>query len=139
MTEFLNAKGMSREDIVARIVELTDGGADYSFDCTGNTEVMRTALEACHRGWGTSIVIGVAEAGKEIATRPFQLVTGRVWKGSAFGGARGRTDVPRIVDWYMDGRIRIDELITHQMPLDRINDAFDLMHRGESIRSVVRF
>ena len=105
MTDFLNTKGMSRDDIVAKIVELTDGGADYSFDCTGNTEVMRTALECCHRGWGTSIIIGVAEAGKEIATRPFQLVTGRNWRGTAFGGAKGRTDVPKIVDWYMDGKI----------------------------------
>ena len=125
------------EQVVARIVELTDGGADYTFDATGNTEVMRTALECCHRGWGTSIIIGVAEAGKEIATRPFQLVTGRNWRGSAFGGARGRTDVPKIVDWYMDGKIDIDSLITHTMPLEKINDAFDLMHRGESIRSVV--
>jgi S-(hydroxymethyl)glutathione dehydrogenase/alcohol dehydrogenase len=128
---------MSREDIVAKIVEMTDGGADYTFDATGNTEVMRTALECCHRGWGTSIIIGVAEAGKEIATRPFQLVTGRVWKGTAFGGARGRTDVPTIVDWYMNGKIEIDPMITHTMPLERINEAFDLMHAGESIRSVV--
>jgi S-(hydroxymethyl)glutathione dehydrogenase/alcohol dehydrogenase len=124
-------------DLVAHLVELTGGGADYTFDCTGNTQVMRQALEACHRGWGESIIIGVAEAGKEIATRPFQLVTGRVWKGTAFGGARGRTDVPKIVDWYMDGKIQIDPMITHTMPLERINDAFDLMHRGESIRSVV--
>ena len=113
MTHFLNTKGMSREDTVAKMVELTDGGADYTFDCTGNTEVMRTALEACHRGWGTSIIIGVAEAGKEIATRPFQLVTGRNWRGTAFGGAKGRTDVPKIVDWYMDGKIQIDPMITH--------------------------
>jgi S-(hydroxymethyl)glutathione dehydrogenase/alcohol dehydrogenase len=125
--------------VVAKIVELTGGGADYSFDCTGNTEVMRQALECCHRGWGQSIIIGVAEAGKEIATRPFQLVTGRVWKGTAFGGARGRTDVPKIVDWYMNRKIRIDELITHTMPLEKINEAFDLMHEGKSIRSVVLF
>src|SRR6187455_953224 len=137
MTHFLNSKGMSREDTVARVVELTDGGADYTFDCTGNTEVMRTALEACHRGWGTSIVIGVAEAGKEIATRPFQLVTGRNWRGTAFGGAKGRTDVPRIVDWYMDGKIQIDPMITHVLGLEEINKGFDLMHAGESIRSVV--
>jgi S-(hydroxymethyl)glutathione dehydrogenase / alcohol dehydrogenase len=137
MTDFLNTKGMSREEIVAKVVELTDGGADYSFDCTGNTEVMRTALECCHRGWGESIIIGVAEAGREIATRPFQLVTGRVWKGTAFGGARGRTDVPKIVDWYMDGRIAIDPMITHVLKLDEINKGFDLMHAGESIRSVV--
>src|SRR3712207_1331243 len=137
MTHFLNTKGMSREETVAKIVELTDGGADYTFDATGNTEVMRTALECCHRGWGESIIIGVAEAGKEIATRPFQLVTGRVWKGTAFGGARGRTDVPKIVDWYMEGKINIDDLITHTMPLQEINTAFDLMHEGKSIRSVV--
>jgi S-(hydroxymethyl)glutathione dehydrogenase / alcohol dehydrogenase len=139
MTAFLNTKGMSREDIVAKVVELTDGGADYSFDCTGNTEVMRTALECCHRGWGTSVIIGVAEAGKEIATRPFQLVTGRNWRGTAFGGAKGRTDVPKIVDWYMDGKIEIDPMITHVLPLERINEAFDLMHRGESIRSVIAY
>jgi S-(hydroxymethyl)glutathione dehydrogenase/alcohol dehydrogenase len=139
MTHFLNSKGLSRDETVARIVELTDGGADYTFDATGNTEVMRTALEACHRGWGVSVIIGVAESGKEIATRPFQLVTGRVWKGSAFGGARGRTNVPRIVDWYMEGKINIDDLITHTMPLEEINTGFDLMHRGESIRSVVKF
>ncbi len=126
-----------REEIVARIVELTDGGADYTFDATGNTEVMRTALEACHRGWGTSVIIGVAEAGKEIATRPFQLVTGRNWRGTAFGGAKGRTDVPKIVDWYMNGRIAIDPMITHVLSLDEINRGFDLMHAGESIRSVV--
>ena len=115
------------------------GGADYTFDCTGNVTVMRQALEACHRGWGQSIVIGVAPAGAEIATRPFQLVTGRVWKGSAFGGARGRTDVPKIVDWYMQGKIQIDPMITHVMPLDEINNAFELMKRGESIRGVVTF
>jgi S-(hydroxymethyl)glutathione dehydrogenase/alcohol dehydrogenase len=137
MTDFLNSKGMSREEIVAKIVEITDGGADYTFDATGNTEVMRTALEACHRGWGTSIIIGVAEAGKEIATRPFQLVTGRNWRGTAFGGAKGRTDVPKIVDWYMDGKIAIDPMITHTLKLEDINKAFDLMHAGESIRSVV--
>ena len=137
MTDFLNSKGLSREETVAKILELTDGGADYTFDATGNTEVMRTALEACHRGWGESVIIGVAEAGREIATRPFQLVTGRVWRGTAFGGARGRTDVPTIVDWYMQGKIEIDPMITHVMPLERINEAFDLMHAGESIRSVV--
>jgi S-(hydroxymethyl)glutathione dehydrogenase/alcohol dehydrogenase len=137
MTAFLNTAGMSRDEIVAKIVELTDGGADYSFDCTGNTEVMRTALECCHRGWGTSIIIGVAEAGKEISTRPFQLVTGRNWRGTAFGGAKGRTDVPKIVDMYMDGLIQIDPMITHVLGLEEINKAFDLMHAGESIRSVV--
>ena len=136
MTHFVNPKALSG-DLVAHLVELTGGGADYTFDCTGNTDVMRQALEACHRGWGESIIIGVAEAGREIATRPFQLVTGRVWKGTAFGGARGRTDVPKIVDWYMDGKIQIDPMITHTLPLDRINEAFDLMHAGESIRSVV--
>ena len=137
MTHFVNPTRVA--DVVAHLVELTGGGADYSFDCTGNVDVMRTALEACHRGWGESIVIGVAPAGAEIKTRPFQLVTGRVWKGSAFGGARGRTDVPRIVDWYMDGKIEIDAMITHTFPLERINEAFDLMHAGESIRSVVIF
>ena len=136
MTDFVNPKEVSG-DIVGHLVELTKGGADYSFDCTGNVTVMRQALECCHKGWGQSIVIGVAPAGAEIATRPFQLVTGRVWKGSAFGGARGRTDVPRIVDWYMDGKIEIDPLITHTMALDDINTAFDLMRSGESIRSVV--
>ena len=135
MTHFANPKDVG--DIVAHIVALTDGGADYSFDCTGNTEVMRQALECCHRGWGTSIVIGVAEAGKEISTRPFQLVTGRNWRGTAFGGARGRTDVPKIVDWYMDGMIQIDPMITHRLTLDDINKGFELMHAGESIRSVV--
>jgi S-(hydroxymethyl)glutathione dehydrogenase/alcohol dehydrogenase len=137
MTDFLNTRGMSREDTLVKLLEMTDGGADYTFDCTGNTEVMRTALEACHRGWGESIIIGVAEAGKEIATRPFQLVTGRVWKGTAFGGARGRTDVPKIVDWYMNGKIQIDPMITHTLKLEDINKGFDLMHAGESIRSVV--
>ena len=123
--------------MVDAIVGLTDGGADYSFECIGNVTTMRQSLECCHKGWGQSIIIGVAEAGKEIATRPFQLVTGRVWKGTAFGGARGRTDVPKIVDWYMEGKINIDDLITHTMPLDEINTAFDLMHEGKSIRSVV--
>lgn len=137
MTHFINGKGKSREDVIAEVLALTDGGADYSFDATGNTEVMRTALECCHRGWGESIIIGVAEAGKEIATRPFQLVTGRVWKGTAFGGARGRTDVPKIVDWYMNGKIAIDPMITHVLSLEEINKGFDLMHAGESIRSVV--
>jgi len=139
MTAFLNSKGMSRGDVVAAIVAMTDGGADYTFDATGNTEVMRTALEACHRGWGTSIIIGVAEAGKEIATRPFQLVTGRNWRGTAFGGAKGRTDVPKIVDMYMTGKIEIDPMITHVMGLEDINKAFELMHAGTSIRSVVVF
>ncbi len=138
MTHFVNPTKVSG-DIVAHLVGLTDGGADYTFDCTGNVDVMRTALEACHRGWGESIVIGVAPSGAEIRTRPFQLVTGRVWKGSAFGGARGRTDTPKIVDWYMDGKIEIDPMITHTLPLERINEAFDLMHAGESIRSVVVF
>ncbi|MCH9828161.1 MAG: S-(hydroxymethyl)glutathione dehydrogenase/class III alcohol dehydrogenase [Gammaproteobacteria bacterium] len=136
MTHFVNPKDVDG-DLVAHLVELTDGGADYSFECIGNTQVMRQALECCHRGWGVSTIIGVAAAGQEIQTRPFQLVTGRVWQGSAFGGARGRTDVPKIVDWYMDGKINIDDLITHTLPLERINDGFDLMTRGESIRSVV--
>jgi S-(hydroxymethyl)glutathione dehydrogenase / alcohol dehydrogenase len=139
MTHFINPKEVGVDKVVQAVVDLTGGGADYSFDATGSTQVMRQALECCHRGWGQSIIIGVAESGQEIATRPFQLVTGRVWKGTAFGGARGRTDVPKIVDWYMEGKIRIDELITHQMPLDKINDAFHLMHAGESIRSVVVF
>ena len=138
MTHFVNPKEVGG-DLVQHLVALTDGGADYSFECVGNVDLMRQALECCHRGWGVSVIIGVAGAGQEIKTRPFQLVTGRVWKGTAFGGARGRTDVPRIVDWYMDGKINIDDLITHVMPLERINDAFDLMHRGESIRSVVTF
>jgi S-(hydroxymethyl)glutathione dehydrogenase/alcohol dehydrogenase len=137
MTHFVNPKDVS--DIVAHLVALTGGGADYSFDCTGNTDVMRQALECCHRGWGESVIIGVAEAGREISTRPFQLVTGRVWKGTAFGGARGRTDVPKIVDWYMDGRIAIDPMITHRLPLARINEAFDLMREGKSIRSVMLY
>ena len=136
MTDFVNPREVA-SDLVTRLVELTDGGADYSFDCTGNTDVMRTALECCHRGWGQSIIIGVAEAGKEISTRPFQLVTGRVWKGSAFGGAKGRSDVPGIVDMYMDGRIEIDPMITHVLTLDEINQGFELMHSGESIRAVV--
>jgi S-(hydroxymethyl)glutathione dehydrogenase/alcohol dehydrogenase len=137
MTHFINPK--DTPDVVAAIAELTDGGVDYSFECIGNVNVMRQALECCHKGWGESVIIGVAGAGQEIATRPFQLVTGRVWKGSAFGGAKGRTDVPKIVDWYMDGKIAIDDLITHVMPLEDINKAFDLMHHGESIRTVVTF
>ena len=138
MTHFVNPTEVEG-DLVPYLVDLTDGGADHSFECIGNTEVMRQALECCHKGWGKSTIIGVAPAGAEIATRPFQLVTGRVWQGTAFGGAKGRTDVPRIVDWYMDGKINIDDLITHVLPLDQINDGFDLMHRGESIRSVVTF
>jgi S-(hydroxymethyl)glutathione dehydrogenase/alcohol dehydrogenase len=138
MTHFVNPKTIDG-DLVAHLVELTGGGADYSFECVGNVKLMRQALECCHRGWGTSVVIGVAGAGQEISTRPFQLVTGRVWKGSAFGGARGRTDVPKLVDWYMDGKIEIDSMITHKLPLERINEAFDLMHAGESIRTVVEF
>ncbi len=136
MTHFVNPAEVEG-DLVAYLVGLTKGGADYSFECIGNTTVMRQALECCHKGWGTSVIIGVAAAGQEISTRPFQLVTGRSWRGSAFGGARGRTDVPKIVDWYMDGRIDIDSLITHTLPLERINEGFELMHRGESIRSVV--
>jgi S-(hydroxymethyl)glutathione dehydrogenase/alcohol dehydrogenase len=139
MTDFVNPDEVGRDKVVQAIVDLTGGGADFSFECIGNVATMRQALECCHRGWGESVVIGVAGAGQEIATRPFQLVTGRVWRGSAFGGARGRTDVPKIVDWYMGGKIDIDSLITHTMPLERINDAFDLMHAGESIRSVVVF
>ena len=138
MTHFVNPNEVEG-DLVKYLVDLTDGGADYSFECIGNVNVMRQALECCHKGWGQSIIIGVAGAGEEISTRPFQLVTGRVWKGSAFGGARGRTDVPKIVDWYMEGKINIDDLITHVMPIEKINDAFDLMHRGDSIRSVVTF
>ena len=138
MTDFVNPKTIDR-DLVAHLVELTDGGADYSFECIGNVEVMRQALECCHKGWGESIIIGVAPAGAEIATRPFQLVTGRVWRGTAFGGAKGRTDVPKIVDWYMDGKINIDDLITHTLPLDEINTGFDLMHAGTSIRAVVQY
>ena len=137
MTHFINPKDVP--NLVDAIVQLTDGGADYSFECIGNTKVMRDALECTHKGWGRSIIIGVAEAGAEISTRPFQLVTGRKWEGSAFGGARGRTDVPKIVDWYMDGKLNIDSLITHKLPLSRINEGFDLMKRGESIRTVVEF
>ena len=138
MTHFVNPREVEG-DLVPYLVALTDGGADYSFECVGNVDLMRQALECCHRGWGVSVIIGVAGAGQEIRTRPFQLVTGRVWKGTAFGGARGRTDVPKIVDWYMRGRIEIDPLITHTLPLERINEAFDLMHGGESIRTVVTF
>ena len=135
MTDFVNPK--KSENVVENIIDITDGGVDYSFECIGNVETMRQALESCHKGWGESVIIGVAGAGQEISTRPFQLVTGRVWRGSAFGGARGRTDVPTIVDWYMDGKIDIDNLITHTMPLEEINEAFHLMHEGKSIRSVV--
>ncbi|MEO1147634.1 MAG: zinc-binding dehydrogenase, partial [Cyanobacteria bacterium J06638_22] len=138
MTHFVNPKEVEG-DLVPYLVELTKGGADYTFECIGNVNVMRQALESCHKGWGESVIIGVAGAGQEISTRPFQLVTGRVWRGTAFGGAKGRTDVPQIVDWYMDGKINIDDLITHVMPLEQINHAFDLMHEGESIRSVVTF
>jgi S-(hydroxymethyl)glutathione dehydrogenase/alcohol dehydrogenase len=138
MTHFVNPKEI-KGDLVAHLVELTGGGADYSFECVGNTTLMRQALECCHRGWGVSTIIGVAAAGQEISTRPFQLVTGRRWQGTAFGGARGRTQVPQIVDWYMDKKIEIDSLITHVMPLEKINDGFDLMTRGESIRGVVVF
>jgi S-(hydroxymethyl)glutathione dehydrogenase/alcohol dehydrogenase len=137
MTHFINPDAVGRDKVVQAIVELTDGGADFSFECIGNVNTMRQALECCHRGWGESTIIGVAASGQEIQTRPFQLVTGRVWRGTAFGGARGRTDVPKIVDWYMEGKINIDDLITHTMPLEKINDAFDLMHEGKSIRSVV--
>jgi S-(hydroxymethyl)glutathione dehydrogenase/alcohol dehydrogenase len=136
MTDFVNPDEVAGE-LAPYLVDLTGGGADYSFECIGNVDVMRQALECCHKGWGESIIIGVAGAGEEIRTRPFQLVTGRVWKGTAFGGARGRTDVPRIVDWYMEGKINIDDLITHTLALDEINRAFDLMHKGQSIRSVV--
>jgi len=138
MTHFVNPQEVGG-DLVDYLVSLTKGGADYSFECVGNTALMRQALECCHKGWGTSIIIGVAGAGQEISTRPFQLVTGRNWRGSAFGGARGRTDVPKIVDWYMDGHIQIDALITHTLPLERINEGFDLMHKGESIRTVVQY
>jgi S-(hydroxymethyl)glutathione dehydrogenase/alcohol dehydrogenase len=144
MTHFVNPKELGK-DLVPHLIDMTKrgadqiGGADYTFDCTGNVTVMRQALEACHRGWGESIVIGVAPAGAEISTRPFQLVTGRVWRGSAFGGARGRTDVPKIVDWYMQGKIQIDPMITHVMPLSDINKGFELMKSGESIRGVVTF
>jgi S-(hydroxymethyl)glutathione dehydrogenase/alcohol dehydrogenase len=138
MTHFVNPQEV-QGDLVPYLVDLTKGGADYTFECVGNVKLMRQALECCHKGWGVSVIIGVAGAGQEIATRPFQLVTGRVWKGSAFGGARGRTDVPKIVDWYMEGKINIDDLITHTLPLEKINEAFDLMHAGKSIRSVVTF
>ena len=139
MTHFVNPDVVGRDKVVQAIQDLSDGGVDYSFECIGNTSVMRQALECCHRGWGVSVIIGVAGAGQEISTRPFQLVTGRVWKGTAFGGAKGRRDVPKIVDWYMDGKIDIDSLITHVMPLDQINHGFDLMHEGKSIRGVVTF
>lgn len=138
MTHFVNSNEVG-EDLVPYLVDLTKGGADFSFECVGNVKLMRQALECCHKGWGVCTIIGVAGAGQEISTRPFQLVTGRVWKGSAFGGARGRTDVPKIVDWYMEGKINIDELITHELPLEKINDAFELMHQGESIRTVINF
>jgi S-(hydroxymethyl)glutathione dehydrogenase / alcohol dehydrogenase len=138
MTHFVNPKEVEG-DLVPYLVDLTKGGADYSFECIGNVNTMRQALECCHKGWGVSVIVGVAGAGQEISTRPFQLVTGRVWKGTAFGGAKGRTDVPKIVDWYMDGKIDIDSLVTHTMPLTQINEAFDLMHEGKSIRSVVTF
>ncbi|MDI1436336.1 MULTISPECIES: S-(hydroxymethyl)glutathione dehydrogenase/class III alcohol dehydrogenase [Polyangium] len=138
MTHFVNPSEV-QGDLVPYLVNLTDGGADYSFECVGSVSVMRQALECCHKGWGVSVIIGVAAAGQEIATRPFQLVTGRVWKGSAFGGARGRTDVPKIVDWYMDKKINIDDLITYVLPIDKINESFDLMHSGKSIRTVVTF
>ncbi|MFK8019304.1 MAG: S-(hydroxymethyl)glutathione dehydrogenase/class III alcohol dehydrogenase [Pseudomonadales bacterium] len=137
MTDFVNPK--EHADVVSTLIDMTNGGVDYSFECIGNVNTMRQALECCHKGWGESCIVGVAGAGQEIATRPFQLVTGRSWKGTAFGGARGRTDVPKIVDWYMEGKINIDDLITHTMPLNDINKAFDLMHSGESIRSVVTF
>jgi S-(hydroxymethyl)glutathione dehydrogenase/alcohol dehydrogenase len=137
MTDFINPAKV--DNVVEAIIDMTNGGADYSFECIGNVNTMRQALECCHKGWGESVIIGVAGAGQEISTRPFQLVTGRVWRGSAFGGARGRTDVPKIVDWYMDGKINIDDLITHTMPLNEINNAFDLMHEGKSIRSVVLY
>jgi S-(hydroxymethyl)glutathione dehydrogenase / alcohol dehydrogenase len=138
MTHFVNPQDHG-DKLVGHLIELTGGGADYSFECVGNVKLMRQALECCHRGWGVSVIIGVAGAGQEITARPFQLVTGRVWKGTAFGGARGRTDVPRIIDWYMDKRIEIDSMITHKLPLDRINDAFDLMHEGKSIRAVIEY
>lgn len=138
MTHFVNPQEIDG-DLVSYLIDLTDGGADYSFECIGNINVMRQALECCHKGWGVSVIIGVAGAGEEISTRPFQLVTGRVWKGSAFGGAKGRTDVPKIVDWYMNGKINIDDLVTQVMPIERINDAFDLMHQGLSIRSILTF
>ena len=138
MTHFVNPREVEG-DLVPYLVDLTKGGADYSFECIGNINVMRQALECCHKGWGVSVIVGVAGAGQEISTRPFQLVTGRVWKGTAFGGAKGRTDVPKIVDWYMDGKIDIDSLVTQVMPIDKINEAFDLMHKGQSIRTVLTF
>ena len=138
MTHFVNPREVAG-DLVAALVDLTGGGADYAFECVGNVKLMRQALECCHKGWGECIIIGVAGAGEEISTRPFQLVTGRVWRGTAFGGARGRRDVPKIVDWYMEGKINIDDLITHVVPLNRINEAFDLMHAGKSIRTVVTY
>ena len=138
MTHFVNPSEVEG-DLVPYLVDLTDGGADFSFECIGRVETMRQALECCHRGWGTSVIIGVAGAGEEISTRPFQLVTGRTWKGTAFGGARGRTDVPKIVDWYMEGKIQIDPLITRKLPLDRINEGFEAMHEGHGIRTVVEF
>ena len=138
MTQFVNPKEVEG-DLVPYLVNLTKGGADYSFESIGNVNIMRQALECCHRGWGVSVIIGVAASGQEISTRPFQLVTGRIWKGTAFGGAKGRRDVPKIVDWYMDKKIDIDSLITHVMPIEKINDAFHLMHEGKSIRSVVTF
>jgi S-(hydroxymethyl)glutathione dehydrogenase / alcohol dehydrogenase len=138
MTHFVNPSEIEG-DLVPYLVNLTDGGADYSFECVGDVRVMRQALECCHKGWGVSVIIGVAPAGAEINTRPFQLVTGRVWKGTAFGGARGRTDVPKIVNWYMEKKINIDDLITHTLPLERINEGFDLMHAGKSIRTVVTY
>jgi S-(hydroxymethyl)glutathione dehydrogenase / alcohol dehydrogenase len=139
MTHYINPDEVGRDKVVQAVIDLTGGGADFSFECIGNVHTMRQALECCHRGWGESVIIGVAAAGQEIATRPFQLVTGRVWRGTAFGGARGRTDVPRIVEWYMEKKINIDDLITHTMPLEKINDAFDLMHEGKSIRSVIMY
>jgi S-(hydroxymethyl)glutathione dehydrogenase/alcohol dehydrogenase len=139
MTDFINPDEVGRDKVVQAVIDLTGGGADFSFECIGNVHTMRQALECCHRGWGESIIIGVAASGQEISTRPFQLVTGRIWRGTAFGGARGRTDVPKIVDWYMEGKINIDDLITHKLPLDRINEGFDLMHEGKSIRAVVEY
>ena len=138
MTDFVNPSELEA-DLVSYLIDLTDGGADYSFECIGNVNTMRQALECCHRGWGVSVIIGVAGSGQEISTRPFQLVTGRVWKGTAFGGAKSRTQVPKIVDWYMEGKINIDDLITHKLSLESINEGFDLMHSGKSIRSVVVF
>ena len=137
LTDFVDPK--NHANVTQAIIDLSGGGVDYSFECIGNVKTMRQALECCHKGWGQSCIIGVAGAGQEISTRPFQLVTGRVWRGTAFGGARGRTDVPRIVDWYMNGKLKIDPLITHTMPLEKINDAFHLMHAGKSIRSVVLY